>query len=139
MPSQTPAYKFPYPVGTDRVTDGDNAIQALAERNEAILAALFQAGTVVVPVVGQNYTFATVIFPRAFPGTPIVVATSQVGDFFATVGAPNVSGVDVGVFHPAGATTFNVSVQWFAFYPGAVTMALMDLMDLDPANGEERK
>ena len=33
----TPAYALPYPVGTDRVMDGDNAIQALAERVEALL------------------------------------------------------------------------------------------------------
>ena len=37
MGSQTPFYAFPYPLGTDRVADGDNAIQALAEKMEAVL------------------------------------------------------------------------------------------------------
>lgn len=37
MGSQTPFYAFPYPVGTDRVMDGDNAIQALAEKVEQTL------------------------------------------------------------------------------------------------------
>jgi hypothetical protein len=36
MGSTTPVFAFPYPVGTDRVTDGDNAIQALAEKMEAV-------------------------------------------------------------------------------------------------------
>ena len=36
MGSTTPAMKLPYPVGTDRVMDGDNAIQALAERIELV-------------------------------------------------------------------------------------------------------
>jgi hypothetical protein len=31
----TPNLKIPYPVGTDRVADGDNAMQAIAERVEA--------------------------------------------------------------------------------------------------------
>jgi hypothetical protein len=39
MGSQTPKYALPYPLGTDRVMDGDNAIQALAERVEAVLTA----------------------------------------------------------------------------------------------------
>lgn len=34
----TPIFAIPYPVGTDRVMDGDNAMQALAERVETILA-----------------------------------------------------------------------------------------------------
>jgi hypothetical protein len=35
MAGATPKYALPYPTGTDRVMDGDNAIQALAERVEA--------------------------------------------------------------------------------------------------------
>lgn len=33
----TPKYAFPYPIGTDRIMDGDNVMQALAERVEAVL------------------------------------------------------------------------------------------------------
>jgi len=36
MGSQTPKFAFPYPVGTDRVMDGDNAMQALAEKVESL-------------------------------------------------------------------------------------------------------
>lgn len=38
MGSTTPVFAFPYPVGTDRVMDGDNAIQALAEKIENVKA-----------------------------------------------------------------------------------------------------
>jgi hypothetical protein len=35
MGANTPGLALPYPTGTDRVADGDNAMQALAERIEA--------------------------------------------------------------------------------------------------------
>lgn len=38
MGSTTTKYAFPYPIGTDRVMDGDNAIQALAQRVEDVMA-----------------------------------------------------------------------------------------------------
>jgi hypothetical protein len=37
MTATTPRYAIPYPQGTDRVMDGENAMQAIAERVEAIL------------------------------------------------------------------------------------------------------
>jgi hypothetical protein len=37
MPSQTANLALPYPVGTDLIADGDNAIQALADKLDAIL------------------------------------------------------------------------------------------------------
>jgi hypothetical protein len=39
MPANTPVYGFPYPTGTDRVMDGDNAIGALALAVEVELTA----------------------------------------------------------------------------------------------------
>lgn len=39
MPSQTPGLKIPYPLGTDRVMDGDNAMQAIAERVDLVMGA----------------------------------------------------------------------------------------------------
>ena len=38
MPSATPVFAFPYPLGTDRVMDGDDAIAALANKVEAVKA-----------------------------------------------------------------------------------------------------
>lgn len=39
MPDLTPIYGLPYPVGTDLIMDGDDAIRALAERLEEVLDA----------------------------------------------------------------------------------------------------
>lgn len=39
MPDTTPEFAFPYPLGADALTDGDNVIRALAERMEAVLHA----------------------------------------------------------------------------------------------------
>jgi hypothetical protein len=40
MAGTTPKYALPYPTGTDRVMDGDNAMQALAEAIEGTIAGL---------------------------------------------------------------------------------------------------
>jgi hypothetical protein len=37
MPAATPFYAFPYPLGTDLVSGGDDAIKALADRVETIM------------------------------------------------------------------------------------------------------
>lgn len=38
MATTPPPWSLPYPVGTDRVADGDNAMQAISERVAALLA-----------------------------------------------------------------------------------------------------
>ena len=55
---------WPYPVGTDRVMDGDNVIAALATMADTRLGRGLAAGTVSVPIVtiGVNATVA-VTFP----------------------------------------------------------------------------
>lgn len=45
MSATTPTWLIPYPTGTDRVADGDNAMQALAERVDTLFTA----------EVGQSY------------------------------------------------------------------------------------
>jgi L-aminopeptidase/D-esterase-like protein len=80
MGSQT-AKGYPYPIGTDRVMDGDNAIQALAEAidTKAGVAAA-GVGTVTVGGSGGSGT-AAITFPAGlFSAVPTVVANSQVGD-----------------------------------------------------------
>lgn len=46
MPDNTPVYDWPFPVGTDRVADGDNAIEDLALAVEATVQSLVGAATV---------------------------------------------------------------------------------------------
>jgi hypothetical protein len=79
----TPVYKFPYPVGTDKVVDGDNAIQALAT---AVETALRETTTwVTIPLSGgvggqiQVRLWNGVIFWRGLvTGLPAGAATTIV-------------------------------------------------------------
>jgi hypothetical protein len=43
MPANTPKLAIPYPLGTDLLADGDNAIQASAERVENVLGTPYRA------------------------------------------------------------------------------------------------
>lgn len=70
MPADTPIYGWPYPVGTDRVADGDNAIQDLAEAIEATVDGL--------PIIDQNFTTSITL------GTNVVLNSFLGG--VATVG-----------------------------------------------------
>jgi hypothetical protein len=66
---------FPYPLGTDRVADGDNAIQALAEKVDTA-AGLHAAGSVTVTTTGANPSegAVAVTFPAGrFTAAPRVV------------------------------------------------------------------
>jgi hypothetical protein len=51
MPANTPIYGFPYPLGTDPVSQGDNDIRALAEDVETVIAT--QASSVGLLHVGS--------------------------------------------------------------------------------------
>lgn len=70
------AHGFPYPVGTDRVMDGDNAMQALAEQVDAQLyagaAAPGSAPGLWLPATGT--VVCTDASLAAQPGTSIVYA-----------------------------------------------------------------
>lgn len=149
MPSTTPKFAFPYPVGTDRVTDGDNAIQALAERVETIL------GTTRVSVVTKGPVSAgfksTVWFPLAqnagtltlsAAGLVLVKGATDIsamgGSGFvqqrlntddATVATwydPITRGefVSFGLYYlPAGATVFTPQVQTFQNSAAGITIS----------------
>jgi hypothetical protein len=114
MGSTTPKFAIPYPVGTDRVMDGDNAMQAIAERVEALLSARHQVGLVTVNLVGVQFTFSTVVFPTGFTKIPRVFVSSQAGDIFATALNVQTTGFDAGAYRPAGAITYAVPVMWLA-------------------------
>lgn len=114
MGSTTPKYGIPYPLGTDRVADGDNAMQAIAQKVEDLLSKRLQVGVVTVQLTGVQYSFATVIFSTAFTKVPRITVASGAGDIFATAMNPSTTGFDCGAFRPGGATTYAVTVQWIA-------------------------
>jgi len=51
---------YPYPVGTDRVADGDNAMQALAEKVDSQLGYGICSGDAIIPAPGTAGASASV-------------------------------------------------------------------------------
>lgn len=71
MPSQTSGKNLPYPLGTDRLMDGDDAIRKLAQSVDNMV----QAATVTVPVTAANTPASvTWTFPVAYSAPPVVLA-----------------------------------------------------------------
>lgn len=101
MGGQT-VHGFPYPVGTDRVMDGDDAIKALAEKIDTLLATdLVQGGTIAAVTSTATSWSGSVTFPVPYAGTPTsIVITGQ-----------SASATVVWMVNGAGATT---GFSWFA-------------------------
>ena len=119
MGSQT-ALGYPYPVGTDRVMDGDDAIHSLATAVEQ-KAGVFAAGTVTINVTQINtVTQQAVTFPAGrFTAAPFVVI-SVVGNGinkFPSVVSPTAAGFTATINSIAG--TGNVTMHWIAIQQGA--------------------
>lgn len=117
MGSQTAKLAIPYPVGTDRVTDGDNAMQALAERLDLLMTSRFQTGSVIVGLLTNKVGFTDVVFPFPFTKIPRVVVASNSPDIMGSFGvdpAPTINGFRAYAYRPEGAVTYNVTVTWFA-------------------------
>jgi hypothetical protein len=71
----TTAKGYPYPVGTDRVMDGDNAIQSLAEAADT-KAGVVAAGTFSVVATSVLSASTAVTFPAGrFTVAPVVVTS----------------------------------------------------------------
>lgn len=79
MSGATATFAFPYPTGTDRVMDGDNAIQALAEAIEAKLKAFGFPTNLTVPgtVSGAAFSGQTGLFDSV--GGEITVGYGNTG------------------------------------------------------------
>src|SRR5262245_5964406 len=76
MPSQTTGYRLPYPLGTDRLMDGDDQIRKLAQSVENMC----QTGLWTSPaLVANTPATATITFPVAFNAAPAVFLTFQFG------------------------------------------------------------
>lgn len=65
----TPDKGYPFPVGTDRVMDGDDAIHALAQTVDFSI----QAGVVNFTTVADTNVIVAVTFPHAYQAVPVVV------------------------------------------------------------------
>ncbi len=90
MPANT-AKGYPYPLGTDRLMDGDNAIAALAAAvdSKSGVACSGQAQTAVPGGLNQ-YASVAITFPVGlFTVAPMVLVTNYGGGTNATLGAPS--------------------------------------------------
>jgi hypothetical protein len=116
MPANT-STGYPYPLGTDPVANGDDAIKALAEK-----VPMFQSGISTCPtlVVGTSSSW-DVTFPVPFPvgSVPNVVATMQVSSMSGRQWAvQTVTNTKVTLLARSDASTTPFPVQWLAYLPG---------------------
>ena len=113
MPATT-TQGFPYPLPTDPIADGADAIKALAQKIDDIVGT-FAAGTIAIQGTGATSASAPITFPAGrFTVAPVVVATVTVGAV-ASVTAVTAAGATVGVKRTddaAFSSTFNV--YWIA-------------------------
>ena len=123
MPANTPR-GYPYPVGTDRLMDGDDAIKNLAQKTDTNLAYGVTSGVVTTPIptalgtpVSVSFTFPVGLFPAA----PWVVvsnwgsASPQVRYPLSVAGITNTGGT-VYMAQQAG-TLSAASITWLAHRP----------------------
>lgn len=72
------SHGYPYPLGTDRVADGDEAIRDLAQAIDTKLGVV-AGGTVTIPIVaaGTNYNVVVTYPAGRFVDVPSVFVTPQ--------------------------------------------------------------
>lgn len=106
---------FPYPLGTDRVMDGDDAIKALAQKVDGSVG-LLASGVVTVTLSNAAQAFTAVTFPSGrFQSAPAVVATTASGTYLANAVSPTATGVNIYAAHRDGtAASGSVTVYWMA-------------------------
>lgn len=121
MPANT-TRGWPYPLGTDRVMDGDDAIRAIAEKLDAVLGYGLCGGTVVLPITAANTPASvTVTFPVGrFATSPFVLVTSYVGGNASAItsyaNTLSATGVNIVGVRDSGAAGW--TVHWAALLPG---------------------
>lgn len=108
---------YPYPEGTDRVMDGDDAIHALADAVDVKLG-VAAAGSVTVAINAAASGTAAVTFPAGrFTAPPAVTATVNAGSvsYIAGIGSLTASGFTMLAFQRDGtAGTVSLTVCWNA-------------------------
>lgn len=115
MGSQT-AKGFPYPVGTDRVMDGDDAIRALAEKIDSAVGVMASGQATVVIPSGAFQAPVAVTFPAGrFATPPNVVCTTGSGNFLASWNAVTATGFNLYASHKQSTVSpGNVPCSWMA-------------------------
>lgn len=115
MPANT-GHGYPYPVGTDRVMDGDDSIKNLAEKVDQQLG-VSACGVATVPITaGGVVATIAVSFPAGrFTAAPAVVTTINTGvpdTFHANAISITTTGFTIQGIRATGNSPFPVS--WIA-------------------------
>lgn len=107
---------YPYPVGTDRLMDGDDAIKALAEKVDSSLG-VTAAGTTNVSTTNSATGTTVVTLPagRFATGPRIACNIRDSTTFIIGTGPVSASSFTVTIRHYQGTlTTATVAVEWIA-------------------------
>jgi hypothetical protein len=111
MASTTPVYKLPYPVGTDRVMDGDDVIAGLANKLDATLA---YAGILNLTAnIAQQLVDVTL--PAGRYAVAPAIATSQSG--YPDQMSHAITSINPGnfrIYYKAPANGTAMAVRWIA-------------------------
>lgn len=115
----TTAHGYPYPLGTDRVMDGDDVIHALADAIDTKLGVSANGVATIANVPVTTLASVSVTFPAGrFTVAPQVVATRAGSTAAAASTSLSVSGIGVGGFTltawQTGGTAGSASVHWIA-------------------------
>jgi hypothetical protein len=116
-PSNTP-HGYPYPLGSDRLADGDDAMRNLATAIDTRLGVV-AGGVVTIPVVaaGTNYN-VVVTYPvgrfTALPHVSVTPVGIQANSLRASIRDPLTTGCTIVGSRDNGTATF--PVQWMAVY-----------------------
>ena len=80
MPANTPIYNFPYPLGTDPVSQGDNDIRALAEDVETVISTNVATLTSSIPQKNLLYNGAMQVAQRGILASSLTTGGYQTAD-----------------------------------------------------------
>lgn len=123
MPSTT-SKGLPYPLGTDRVMDGDDQIRKLAQAVENYV----QAGNAPLAIsAADTNTTVVVPFPVPYAQAPVVTVTAATGppaSGYLSVWVGNVTAQDVTIGAKRAGASAGFTVNWTAVGKiGAVALA----------------
>lgn len=110
MPDATPK-GYPYPIPSDPVMNGDQAIEDLA----TFINNFIHGEAVLVPVVASSTGFVDIEFPAAYPVPPIVVSVANSPNYITGISLLDENGYRLTVQErDATSDTVNVLCRWIA-------------------------
>ena len=115
MPSQT-SRGYPYPLGTDRVMDGDDSIHALAQAVEDKLGGPHASGTVAIPTLAAAAASSVAVTLPAgrFTAAPIVLSNAGNSRVCTAPGSVTATGFVLGMMNQSAGQAGAHTGYWLA-------------------------